>query len=410
MFRHAVISLACLTACAATDDPEVASVDQDVTLAFHREHVSGDIWHYELVVPVGHSANAAIKLHRMVRETAPFVPRHTPTAVMMLHGDFSTFDTSFAPGLAPYLAAQNIDVWGVDRRWTLTPTAGDVSDFGTMGLAQELDDIRVALVLARAQRLASRDTGRMTLVGFSHGAQLAYTYASVDAARAPAARTISALVPLDFYGGFAPDQADLQQATCDASVSEYQLVADGTTDSPNGFFIDVANFARTAPDDPSPYWDSTNRGLFLLALGQTYVFAPFAPFYHLLSPILDGDVATGLRQTSETAANAWLAHATPHESMLEAADLDAQLCGTGPIDAPLSRIRVPLYYVGAAGGVGSLGVYATTQVSSTDVTATVWALFGPERRAEDIGHADLLFGHDAPAQVWNPLARWLARH
>ncbi len=409
------LPLIALVACATEDtEPTTSSFDDQVTLAFHREHVTADIYHYDLVLPVGTSPNAGIRIHRVVREVAPFVPRRTSHAVMMMHGDFATFTTSFLPGMAPYLAAKDLDVWGLDRRWTLPDSTGDVSDFATMGAAQEVDDIGVALAFARTLRTASGNGNRkLALLGFSHGAQLAYTYAGFEGGKPAAQRHVGALVPLDWYGAFDPSQTDLTAGTCDASAGEYQLVADGVIDSPNDFFITLGELAQSAPDDPSPLLDGfTNRAAMLFTLGQTYMFAPFAPLYHLLSPVLAGDEAVGLRETTETAANAWIAHAPPHQSMLEAADLDAMLCPSAvkPVDAPLSRIRVPLLYIGAAGGIGSLGVYATTQVASTDVSTLVIQRFGAARTAEDFGHGDLLFAHDAPTLVWQPLASWLAHH
>jgi hypothetical protein len=283
-----------------------------------------------------------------------------------------------------------------------------------MGVAQAIDDTRAALALARAVRLAGGSGGgKLALVGFSHGAQLAYTYASVEAARPAAQRHVDAIVPLDWYGAFDPSQGADRAATCEYAAIEYQLVAEGTTDAPNDFLIAAGALARSAPGDASPLLPGmTNRDALLLTVGQTYQFAPFAPFYHLLSPILDGDAAVGLRETSESAASAWLAGATPHQPWLETADFDALLCGEGPqpVDAPLARIRVPVLYIGAAGGIGALGVHATTQVSSSDVTALVVRRFGADRRAEDFGHADLLYATDAPALAWQPLAAWLAQH
>jgi len=433
MFRH-VLVFACFAGC-VPQEADVAvtrstsSIDQPdqpqaASLAFRREHVTADIYHYELVLPVGSGPNAAVRVHRIVREAAPFVPRSTSHAAMLLHGDFSTFVTNFAPtlgapaspagGLAPYLAAHDLDVWGVDRRWTLPGAGDDLSDFAAMGVAQELDDLRTALAFARAVRLAGGSGGgTLALVGFSHGAELAYTYAAVEGARPPAQRHAGALVALDFYGDYGPEQADDRAATCGLSAFEYQLVADGSTDSPNDFLISTGQLARTAPAGASPLIDGlTNRDVMLLTVGQTYLFAPLAPFYHLLSPILDGDAAVGLRETGEPAAAAWLAGASPHQAVLESADLDALLCGEGaqPVDAPLSHIRVPLLYIGAAGGVGSLGLHATTRVSSTDVTTFVVQRFGADQRAADFGHADLLFADDAPALAWQPLAIWLAHH
>jgi len=426
MVRYLPVVTALSTALAGcTEEAETTSaLDSEVTLAFHREHVTADIYHYELVLPVGSGPNAGLRVHRVVREIAPFVPRTSSRAVMMMHGDFATFVTSFVPtlgepasparGLAPYLAAKNLDVWGLDRRWTLPAADGDISDLATMGVAQEVDDIRVALAFARATRLATGSGGdKLALLGFSHGAQLAYTYAAVEGGKPAAQRHVSALVPLDWYGALDPSQTELRDLTCENSAFEYQLVADGVIDSPNDFFITLGELARSAPSDPSPLLGGlTNRGAMLFTLGQTYAFAPFAPFYHLLSPIIVNDEATGLRETAEPAATAWIAGAPPHQSMLEAADLDALLCPSAaqPVDARLSKIRVPLFYIGAAGGVGSLGLYATTQTSSTDVRTLVVNRFGAARRAEDFGHGDLLFANDAPSLVWQPLATWLAQH
>jgi hypothetical protein len=418
------LALLCLLVAACVGSEESTDVASSAsTIAFSREHVTADIYHYEVVLPVGDAPNAAIRIHRVVREAAPFVPRRTRGAVMALHGDFSTFITNFVPvlgdpaspveGLAPYLAARDIDVWGVDRRWTLPGATDDVSDFATMGLAQEIDDTRAALAFARSVRaLGGAGADKLAVMGFSHGGQLAYAYAGVESGLAPPLRHADGIIVLDYYGGFAPDDP-MRAASCEFSAIEYQLVADGVIDSPNEFLITVGTLAQTAPNEPSPFFGpATNRDALLLVVGQTYLFAPFAPFYHLASPLLDGETAIGLRESSEAAMAAWLAGATAHQAMLEAADFDRLLCAEGPqpVDAPLSRIDVPLLYVGAAGGIGDLGLYATTQVASTDVTTLVVQRFAADRRAEDFGHTDLLLGTDAPALAWQPLASWLLHH
>jgi hypothetical protein len=98
--------------------------------------------------------------------------------------------------------------------------------------------------------------------------------------------------------------------------------------------------------------------------------------------------------------------------MREAADTDALTCGDAPLplDLPLSRIRVPLLLIAAAGGYGEHAVFSTTQVGSTDVTAMVIRQLPAEREAEDVGHADLLFAPDAVHLAWQPLLAWLDRH
>jgi pimeloyl-ACP methyl ester carboxylesterase len=189
------------------------------------------------------------------------------------------------------------------------------------------------------------------------------------------------------------------------------LLAAGVTDFPNDFFIDLGALAAAAPSAPSPYLpDLDNRGALAVVLGQTFLFAPFSPWYHLLAPTVDaqGEV-TGYAAVDEAAASAWLAGATAHQAARESGDFDRLLCGEGamPIDAPLARIQIPVLYLGAAGGAGELGVYTTTQVSSTDVTAIVARRHPPGEEVQDVGHGDLLFAADAEALAWEPLRAWL---
>jgi hypothetical protein len=408
-----------VTACAV--DAPIDTRMQDIAGAhasIRRDALGADLAHYQIDVRIGTAPNAVLRLHRVVRELAPWQPRPTARGALLLHGDFSTFVTNFLPqlgepaspvrGLAPYLADRDIDVWGLDRRWTLPAADGDVSDFGDIGVAQELADIERALAIAHAVH-----GSRLALVGFSHGGQLAYTYAAVEGARPPGQRHVDALVPIDVYAEIAPADADLRAGACEAAVFERELVASGTTDAPNDFLIAVGTLAAEAPDADSPLIPGmTNRAVMLLTLGQTYQFVPFAPFYHLAAPVLDGDVAIGLREMSEQAANAWLAGATPHQSMREAADFDTLWCGEAPlpVTASLANIRVPVWLLAAAGGFGEQALFTLTRVGSTDVGSLVVQRFGPERRAEDFGHADLLFATDAPVLAWQPLVTWLLHH
>jgi hypothetical protein len=398
-------------------NPAVAASDQAVDLQLTREHVTGDIFHYTVTLPVGTTPNAQLRIHRIVRELAPWRPRPTANAAMLLHGDFATFVTNFAPSLGdPILAAHDIDVWGVDRRWTI-PTApdADVFDFAAMGVVQDTEDIGRALAFARATRAATGSGfEQLALVGFSHGAQLAYVYAAVESGKPAVERHVRALAVLDIYADIAPEDAELRANACANSAFEYDLVAQGVIDGPNDLFIALGNLDRTAPAEPSPLFDgATNRGALLLVAGATYQFAPFTPLYHLAAPVLDAaGEPIGLRESPFAAVDAWFAGAPPHESLREAADLDALWCGTTPppIVAPLSQIHVPVLYLGAAGGFGAHGLFTTTELGTSDITTLVVHRFGADRVAEDIGHGDLLFATDAPSFAWQPLTAWLMHH
>lgn len=388
-----------------------------------RHPLGGDVYHYGFTLRVGSTANAKLHIDRIARESAPWQPRPTPHAALLLHGDSATFISNFAPslgsppssvpGLAVYLAQQGIDVWGVDRRWTQAPAEGaDLSDFTSMGFAQELDDIGLALGFARALRVATGGgAARLSLSGFSRGGQLAYAYTAIEANRPAWQRHVKALVPLDVYGEIAPADAEQRQYLCFVADYLRDTVAAGELDSDNSSGILFGQLALTAPDDPSPYFpDQSNRAALLTVVGQSY--GGFTPFYHFAAGVIDQGVVTGLRETSESAMARWFASGPPHQALRELADSTALWCGNGPlpVDAKIDRIAVPLLYIGVAGDVGEYGVYSTTRVASTDVTTLVLRRFGAGHEAEDFGHCDLLYGRDAPTLAWQPLASWLLRH
>ncbi|HSS02856.1 MAG TPA: hypothetical protein VLM79_37600 [Kofleriaceae bacterium] len=424
---HRLFLAAAMLAACTDPPPDVAlatTVQALGSVEVTREPITGDVFHYSFILRVGDGPNARVRVDRVVRERAPWLPRRTTAAVMMLHGDFATFASNFAPavgnppssatGLATWLAERDIDVWGTDRRSTLAPEIGaDLSDFDAMSLDQELDDIATALAFARGVRLVTdASTARMTLIGFSRGGELAYFYASRDAARPPALRHVKGLVPLDVNVSLSPADEDLRQLFCEFAAGEYGALAQGGVDAPNDFQLAVGRLALSAPDEPSPFNPArTNRQVMLRFVGQTFVFFPATPLYHLNAPVLDG-LPTGLRLSSEDVVAHWLAQSPLHASMREAADTDALTCGDAPLplDVPLSHIRVPLLLIAAAGGYGEHAVFSTTQVSSTDVTTIVIRQLPPEREAEDIGHGDLLFAPDAVQLAWQPLLAWLGRH
>ncbi|MEO8699607.1 MAG: hypothetical protein ABI867_06165 [Kofleriaceae bacterium] len=414
-----MLALALVAGCVSESEPDalqLAESAQDLSVtSVAREHVAGDVYHYSYVVRVGSAPNAQLHIDRVVRERAPWIPRRSTGAVMMLHGDFATFTTNFLPaggGIAGWLAARDIDVWGTDRRWTQAEAEGDLSDFGAMGVVQELDDIGAALGFARAIRVVTdASTDRLTLIGFSRGGALAYFYASREATRP--IRHVKGLVPLDVYVSLAPADEEFRLYICDLAQQERDALAAGNVDVPNSFQIETGQGVLDDPNGPSPYGLS-NRDLMLWLAAQTWdgFFRP-SPFYHLVGPTLGDDgLPTGLRFTSETVVAQWLADSPPHQAMRESLDTDALTCGDGvlPADVPLSRIRVPLLLVAAAGGYGERAIYSTTQVSSTDATTLVVRQLPVAQEQEDFGHGDLLYSPQAPALAWQPLLAWLRGH
>jgi hypothetical protein len=428
-----VLALA-LAGCLGGDAEERSLPSSELTLeaktplqAFERRALTGDIVEYSVIVPVGPAPTDRIRIHRVVRERSPFHPRSTRAAVMLLHGDFSTFDTNFVlaslpgatlpgPSLAVSLAARDIDVWGFDRRWALLPA--ETTDFSSLrgqGFASALEDVRRALALARGLRGAGGDGfGRLTLGGFSHGGQLAYAYAGQEAQRSPALRHVRALVPLDVYYRLGPDDEVARQAACQRYQNAAADIAAGIDEEDNSIFPLLAGLSRDAPADPSPIFPGySNRESLLALLSQTYFFFDPTSWYHLGGGSFDAaEMPTGLLYSPVDRMTDWFLQATPFQAHAETADGDAIWCGEGTLPVPdhLADIRVPVYAVGAAGGFGELARYTTSQLGSSDVTFALVRKLPVGEEASDYGHADLLYADDAPELVWDPLASWILDH
>ncbi len=389
----------------------------------HRARVVGDVYHTSFLVRLDDGPNGAIRVHRVVRERAPGIPRATRGGLVAFHGDFASFASNFAPitrdpaatpGVAVWLAQQGFDVWGVDRRWAVTAADGDVSDFGAMGFAQEIDDAQIALAIARTLRvLTGSGADRLHVLGFSRGGFLAYAVAAADGARPAWRRQVKGLIPVDVWAELPPDATAARALICEAAFYERLAVSEGVVDSDNFLFINIARRALSDPDAPTPIpflAGFTNRGAFLFVAAQTYNFFTPTPFYKLAAGAVEGGEVTHLTESPEPVILNWFATASPHQSLREAADTDSLWCGDGSasLTVDLAAIRVPLFYLGAGGGYGAQGLYSTTRVSSTDVSSHIVTRGGDP--FEDFGHGDLLFATDARALAWQPLATWLGTH
>ncbi len=403
-----------------TAGSDAASTVLEVT----REHVTGDIVHYSIVLGVGAGPHDRLRLHRIVRERAVWWPHPAAQAILLLHGDFATFSSNFAPslvgaptpprqGLAVYLAEQGLDVWGLDRRWTSAPEgATDLADFAEMGFASAIEDIGRTLAFARSLRSCLGKGGeRLFLGGFSRGAHLAYEYAAAESQRPARERHVKGLVPIDVYARLSPEDEPLRQAACARRDETLAAIAAGTLAGDNTFFSALGTLAASAPDQPSPLFPGvSNRDAMLGTVAQTYQFYGVTPVYHLAGAELQGGAPVRLRYAQEGLIDAWLAAAPPLQANREIADSEARWCAGAPLADPLRDIDVPLFYVGAAGGFGEHGLYTTTLVRSRDVSTRVVRLLPGSQEAEDFGHADLLYGDDAKDLAWRHIAAWIQRH
>lgn len=401
--------------------------------SFERTQFVGDVVEYAFLLKVGPGAHDRIRLHRVVREKALCQPRVAHKAMFLLHGATVDFRSSFLgstlsshvpmeQSLAIFLAQRGIDVWGLDMRSTLIPA--DTTDFAFMqdwNYATDIHDIAVSLALARwVRNLTGSGAGKMYLLGWSNGAMLSYAYAN-DETRFPRGRRhVKGLIPVDITFKFSPDDEALRQDACTrAGVIQALALDAGIFPTDERATRTVGFLAETAPNDPSPFAPQfTNRTVVLLGGAVTWQvqfppgYPPFVPFYHTLAGQFDpvSGLSIDFTYTRPSYVFDLLQELPSWWVFREAFELSALQCNELdlPYDDYLAEVQVPVLYVGARGGFGEYGAYATTLLGSKDVSTHIVSLL-PEQPL-DFGHTDLFWAENAQTVAWEPIYNWVRTH
>lgn len=408
---------------------------RDLHESAERTEIIDGVAHYRFDVRLGPGDFDIVRLHRVVRElpSAGAAPSdravNTAGAVFLTHGASLTFDAIFLKAgtldpdeetsLAVFLAANDIDVWGMDFGWTRVPL--ETSDFSFMrdwGAERDVDHVLAAMSIARWIRAATgQGRGRMHLLGYSYGGGIAYAAAGRETQQRRLRRDIRGIVPVDMalkYAG--PDQV-AQFAPCAAFERAERRLRDGQYHGRLGVrFGAISNLAITAPDDrapapeDSPLQGLTNYQAALFAGTNTFEREP-GEFWHFVGGDLneDGD-PVGLLYTDP---DRWLrlgASLPPYMPVRGRYEMAGAGCSEAEdvsIDDHLAEIRVPILYLGAEGGFGSGGHFTTSLTGSDDITLHTVSLKPAEQRTIDFGHADLLLGDEAGDLAWSVLRDWL---
>ncbi len=395
-----------------------------------RRQLFEDIYEYSYRVQVGPGVYDVITLHRVVREVLPNLPLRVPKSVFLVHGDVLGFRAAFLGSvastavpkqhsLAIFLAKQGVDVWGIDLRWVHVPAG--TTDFSFMkdwNLGLHARDLGVGLRLARWMR--GDGMGRMALLGWSRGAAVSYAYLNAEARLSPEKRQVSGFIPVDMAYSLAPEHTAERVAACKtlAALSELQATGQYEGGQMGAFLQFLSSLAITASDEGSLIIPGlTNRQTGLVVGAATYRLQnpPIIPVYHWVGGEFVAEVPTALRWTRERFFFDALMQASPYQSIGEQVDTLAMWCGAPdvPYDDYLHEVKVPVLYVGAAGGFGRYGLYSLGLLGSwdDDVVDLLVVQRKPDAdRALDYGHADLLMADDAPTAVWTPLLNWLLMH
>lgn len=415
------IAIAC-----ESNDSDCDAPAKSLAAPMNRRVLAADVVEYRVDVRVGPGAYDVIGLHRVVRESAPNVPAPTSKAVMMVHGDAWDFEGAFlAAGATPggaslpvHLASHGIDVWGIDLGWTRVPvTETDLSFMQSWGFSRDVRDIGTALGIARVVRaVTGHGHGRLHLLGWSRGGQLAYAYAGAESQRPAGLRHVAGLIPVDIY--LETDDPDFRAGACQRRADERALVASDQYANDLGAQVGpLGLLAQIDPAGPSPAFPGLDNEHAAMTLGAaTFLLMPQPPVpsYHLTGGLWD---ETGVLDLAYTDPAVWfdvLSRAKPFQPLAMIADADAAICDDPQDDVPfddhLADITVPTFYVGAGGGFGAAGIYTTTLLGSQDVSSHVVQHFPEEYRLLDVGHTDIFQGYEAETLFWEPIRAWITAH
>ncbi|WP_426751235.1 hypothetical protein [Myxococcus sp. Y35] len=446
--RHAV------SRAAALQGVELLAAGEDVAalLGSHNPSAServvlfDNVAHYRYRLRVGAGEHDVVTLHRVVKEDWPWWPSRASRAVFMVHGDGWGFEAAFLSSagsahvppeqsLAAYLAKEGVDVWGIDLRWA--GVHQDTQDFRFMKrwtLETHASDVGVGLGVARLMRLAGGNfQGTMHLMGWSRGAVVSYAYLNQEARLPRTLRQVDGFIPVDMAVRFAPEHAQQQQWACEryAALSEArqegQLEGGLLGPAPGVMLQTMGQLAALQPNEPSPLVQDdifgpgtgrpTNRKLAIVAAGATSVLSaplqPIVPAYHLFGSMPD---ALGLPEQLTFTQDGYMfefgQRAAPYQSLNEVVETEAWACGAidVPYDDRLHEVKVPVLYVGAAGGVGRYGVHSVSLLGSHDVTVHIVSTLPEAAHPLDYGHADLFLADDARVRVWKPMLQWIRTH
>jgi hypothetical protein len=394
------------------------SANQCVVRDLQREVVTGNLVHYSATLQVGPGLYERIGIHRVVKERAPWQPTPTAEAILLGHGDALNFQAAFfmgpdggtaASAFATYLAAHDVDVWGVDYRWAkVPPDVVDHTFMATWNLETDVRDVQLALAVVRGVRwLTGSGAGKLDYLGYSRGGQIGYVLLQQETQVHPALRSVKGAVIVDVP--LKTDNEAFRQTACQIAAQKQAEIAAGVYADSTGQLVRTAGaLAGADPDGLSPLplpfpVPLTNRQVAMLFAGQTYFFAPYLAHYHLNAPVIGAlGLAEDLVYTDPDVFINVMQHLSPYEANGTMQQGAAVVCTDDTaLDDHLGAVTVPLMYVGMQGGFGDYGLYTTTLLGSTDVEVLNVSLVSD--RQLDFGHDDVFRAENAVALVWEAI-------
>lgn len=339
-------------------------------------------------VQVGPGSFDKIGIHRITKNICGC----QPATIVLVPGSNSSFDNSFQK-IATFLASRDIDVWGIDFRYSFVPNnidsrpyclAADCSFFKNQNTDLHLSDLDIVVKMAE---LTSKN-GKVFIGGWSQGANFAYRYAINNP-------NLKGIIPIDVIYNLDPTLTDITNKTMAEIATRMTKINSGI------YYEDVLGIkfiAYKALIDPNgnstiiPGF--TNKQAALFALAQTYQLGinPIPNFRYT-----QGDLI-GLKYTDFNFAIQQGLNLNSFQSILTLTELRQQW-----LSPEIPNITVPILHVGAEYGFGTFGLYTPNKMHE----------FNPDVDTHiipDYGHADLMYSNTGESDVWITIYEWIRRH
>ena len=411
-----------ISAAACTVAVALAAPAPGASLISERIPLAGGIVHYRFDVVVGPGPFDVIRMHRVIKEQQPGQLVVTPDAVMLLPGNPTFFEglymaplvspsTAWDHSIAIFLAKNNIDVWGMDWAWAMVPAAA--TDFGFMkgwGLEKDAQHAAVAVAIARWVRSwTGQGQGPIHLGGLSYGALHSYLAAALETQLPQSQRNIKDIIPIDWGVRF-NDEA-MRSFSCAMIPTDQEALKQSYSNDTGLFMKELGSLAAASPGAPSPMIDGLTNLQAAQALGTTTELFNGQP-WHYVGGFLDAiGTPTGLRFTVERLWLDVIQTNPPHYPAQLDLETDQLICGSpSPWDDRLHQVALPIFYGGAAGGIGTTGYYTTTLTASKDITRLVVQALPDGQTKSDWGHGDTVYARDAETKLWKVILDWIKAH
>jgi len=385
---------------------------------FSKQDLGHNVAYYKALIKIGPGDYDVIGVNRLVREARGAIPVHTVGSFFFIHGsseDFHMAMISLHGGLGVFLAERNIDVWGIDLRNVQIPvTVTDLSFAADWGLNVQIQDTLVATRIVRWVRaLTGQGWGQIILGGHSSGATLTFAAANTEAVLSPKDRDIAAIIPIEIIYKLPPDATEQSDLSCGISEFYREAVTSGVFFFDNIASIHMGQVAKTDPDGISTDGAPLTNLQYLMENAGGLWFAGIYPI-HAFTVLRDSSGIATQGRYSSTADILETYIGQPVYPIPNAMDADMFGVSCFTIDTPyddnLGQIKVPVLYIGAAGGFGKVAEYTMQLLGSSDITIIMMQVLSDADAVNDFGHMEPFTASKSKQLVWQPMHAWIVAH